>query len=404
MTSIPWYVLIILIPGVCAVIGWLTNVVAVKMLFRPYHAKKLGKFRFQGVLPKHHRHFARQLAGVITNDFMTTGEMVRQANLEHLFRKLKPVLEELIPSVLGELKDELSEGQKKLLTDDVLESIRPQIEAKLEEELPALIKWIETKADDALNLTDLIAQKVVDWGPIRLEEVIYEVSSQELKFIEYYGGIFGFLIGLGQYGLITLLPMNYLLPIVGMGVGVITNYLAIQMLFYPRQPRGIGPFKFQGLFPKRQGEIAQAQAKIAAAELIIADEIFIKLIDALIPKEIDDAAAEHYEDLIGSRFPAIKSMVEMVLTKDQRVALRLKMVDRFRALLPQISKMVATQAAEQIDVHKILFDKVATLPKLAFEQLLRGLFKEEEVYLVIYGGLLGGLMGLVQLGLISIRF
>lgn len=402
--TIPWYLLIILIPGICAVIGWFTNVVAVKMLFRPHHAKRLGKFRFQGVLPKHHRHFARQLAHAITNDFMTTGEMVRQANLKQLFQKLKPVLEELIPSVLGELRDELSENQKKLLSDELLESVRPQIEAQIEEELPALIEWVESKADEALNLTDLIAQKVVDWGPKRLEEVIYEVSSRELKFIELYGGIFGFLIGIGQYGLITLLPMHFLLPIVGAVVGLITNYLAIQMLFYPRQPRGIGPFKFQGLFPKRQEEIALSQAKIAAAELIIADEIFVKLIDAMIPQDIDDEAAQRYEDLLGSRFPAIKSMVEMVLTADQRSSLRLKMIDRFRSLLPQISKRVASQAAAQIDVHTILFEKVATLPKLAFEQLLRGLFKEEEVYLVIYGGLLGGLMGLVQLGLLSIRF
>jgi uncharacterized membrane protein YheB (UPF0754 family) len=71
-----WTVVLIVFPIVCGAIGYITNVLAVKMIFRPYDRISVFGLGFQGVLPKHQEHFARMLAQIITRDFVTTGDLV----------------------------------------------------------------------------------------------------------------------------------------------------------------------------------------------------------------------------------------------------------------------------------------------------------------------------------------
>ena len=59
-------------------------------------------------------------------------------------------------------------------------------------------------------------------------------------------------------------------------------------------------------------------------------------------------------------------------------------------------------ATTHIDVDGMLEKKLQGLAKSDFELLIRGLFEREEIYLIIYGGILGALMGGIQLFLVKI--
>lgn len=43
---------LLLSPVICALIGWFTNFLAVKMLFHPHKPIKIGPFTIQGIFPK----------------------------------------------------------------------------------------------------------------------------------------------------------------------------------------------------------------------------------------------------------------------------------------------------------------------------------------------------------------
>lgn len=397
---IPWWGLLILFPLACALIGWITNVIAVKMIFRPMDPKRLLGLRFQGVLPKHQAHFAREMGEVVTTDFITTGEMVERIDVDGLYRALKPLVERTFNEVVEDLRARLAEPQRALLSDAVIESVRKQVEKELEAELPSFAQQLRERADELVNLTDLVADKLAAIGPAKLEELIYRVARKELKFIEYYGGIFGFVIGLVQFGIINLFPIRYSLPIVGLIVGTVTNYLAIQMLFYPRLPKRVLFFKIQGLFPKRQDEIAMELAMIAADDFVVAREIFSLLSERMLPKEADRSVFEQYEAVLTARFPAVKAMLDSMLTPEQLDEFRTRLAVNYAKLMPAIAEALVEEAADQLDLRTILSQKVGALSKLRLEAMIRGLFKQEEFYLVVYGGLLGTVMGCVQLGLL----
>jgi len=285
-----------------------------------------------------------------------------------------------------------------MLTDEVIEAVHAKLHEELRGALPEIKAELCRRADELVDLTDALRDKITQLGPRHLEGVIYRIARKELKFIEYYGGIFGFLIGAVQLSLLFVAPLTWELPVVGAIVGIITNYLAIKMLFYPREARWIGPFKMQGLFPKRQAEIALAQAKVAAEDLILVDEIFAQLRDRLIPNQVDESLVEQIEGELDRRYPMVAATVQTILTQDQQEQFKGLLGRRFLELAPMVADEVIGVAAQEIDVEAIMVPKLATLPKLRFEELLRGLFNQEELYLVIYGGLLGAAMGFVQLG------
>jgi uncharacterized membrane protein YheB (UPF0754 family) len=397
---IPWYALLALFPLTCALIGWFTNVIAVKMIFRPLSPRRILGLRFQGVLPKHQAHFAREMGEVFTTDFITTGEMVERLDVARLYEALKPLIERTFGDVVTDLRARLTEPQRALISDSVIDSVRRQIEKEIEAELPAIAEQVQSQADELVDLTDLVADKLMEIGPAKLEELIYRVAAKELKFIEYYGAVFGFLIGLIQFGLISVFPIRYSLPIVGLVVGAVTNYLAVQMLFYPRQPRRLLFLKLQGLFPKRQDEIAEELAHIAAEDFVVAQEVFTLLSERMLPEEADKSVFEQYEAMLTARFPAIKAMLDSMLSPEQLEEFRTRLALHYAKLMPEIADALVKNAAEQLDLRAILNRKVAQLSKLRFELMIRGLFKQEEFYLVVYGGVLGCVMGAVQLGLL----
>lgn len=397
---IPWWMLLILFPTACALIGWITNVIAVRMIFRPLEPRRVLGLRFQGVVPKHQPHFAREMGEVITTDFITTGEMVERVDVERLYAALRPLVERTFNEVVDDLRARLDEPRRALISDQVVDSVRRQVEQEVKAELPAFAEQVRAQADEFVDLAALVADKLVAIGPGRLEELIYQVARKELTFIEYYGGIFGFVLGLLQFGVINIFPARLSLPIVGVVVGTVTNYLAIQMLFYPRRPRRLLLFKLQGLFPKRQDEIAQELANIAVADFVVAEEIFTLLSRRMLPRQADSTVFAQYEAMLAARFPTIKAMLDSMLTPEQLDEFRTRLTLHYSRLMPELADALVKEAADQLDIQQILNSKLAGLSKLRFEGLIRGLFKQEELYLVIYGGLLGGLMGCVQLGLL----
>ena len=68
-----------------------------------------------------------------------------------------------------------------------------------------------------------------------------------------------------------------LLPVAGLSIGWLTNYLAIKMLFHPKEPVNLGIITLQGVFPKRQDALGDKLGEVVSKELISTDEILEKV-------------------------------------------------------------------------------------------------------------------------------
>jgi uncharacterized membrane protein YheB (UPF0754 family) len=261
---------------------------------------------------------------------------------------------------------------------------------------------MKQRANDAVDLEVAISNKIMELGPDGLERIIYTVSRRELTFIEYYGGVFGFVLGLLQW-LVLQVAGDIALPIVGALVGTVTNWLAIQMLFKPEEPQKYlgGLVTYQGMFPKRQHEIASKMGQIAADDLIIPSEIFEELADKLLPETIDALAIEAWEAALRPKVPQLFQVADALVPTDSRPAMREKIANLASERLVDVKGQVVELATAQIDIHKMLTGALQSLKKSQFEQLIRGLFEREEGYLIVFGGILGAAIGALQLFLVS---
>ena len=395
-----WLLLLILFPVICALIGYLTNVVAVKMIFRPYERFAVLGVGFQGVLPKHLRHFCDMLGGVIGKELMGPGDLVDELAKPEAIAALETAGKELAAELIEEVRATLPENKRALLTEATIDALMNQVTAAAKHEVPKLVVRLRSEAEETIDLPAIVSEKLMEVGAEGVESVLYEVSRKELRFIELYGAVFGGALGLFQYAVLWLLG-DIALPIVGGVVGTVTNWLAIQMLFYPREPtRYLGIIKYQGMFPRRQHEIGLSLGKVAARDFVAPTELFHDLANRVAPETLDRPTLDRCEGWLRQRIPPLAQVVDGLLTEDEREALRGQIEQRYTSLRVEALGKLTVVAGDAVSVADLIESGVNDLPKMGFESIIRGLFEREEFYLVVYGGILGALMGGAQLALV----
>src|SRR5690606_13202859 len=113
--------------------------------------------------------------------------------------------------------------------------------------------------------------------PALANRMFLEVGAKELRFIVNSGLIFGFALGLLTIPLYLTIDSWLVLPLAGVVVGYLTNWIAVRLIFQPIYPHRFGPFVVQGLFMRRQPEVADVYARVIAEDVVtmgnVSDEL-----------------------------------------------------------------------------------------------------------------------------------
>jgi len=195
------------LPPIGAVIGWLTNRIAIKMLFRPHRPVRVLGMTFQGLLPRRRREFALSIAKTVERDLLTAEEITRFLEEvrweEEVERAVEGSLEKRLKDkrirlllkapLFGLIGREVIRQAKGVLTRTIIEKIR-------EHKGPLVEKFQES-----LAVEEIVTRKVEGFDMEKLESLLMELIAQELAYIEWVGAALGFLIGLAQMVLLLLL-------------------------------------------------------------------------------------------------------------------------------------------------------------------------------------------------------
>ncbi|CAN0601676.1 unnamed protein product, partial [Ectocarpus sp. 12 AP-2014] len=203
------------------------------------------------------------------------------------------------------------------------------------------------------------------------------------------------LLGAALAPLWATYPEPWLLPIGGFAIGFLTNWLAINLIFSPLRPRRILFWKVQGLFLRRQEEISEVWARLVAEELITVE----KVADAM----INGGHGDRTRAIIQKHLrPLLDNSVVMKLTAQVTVGMtgytELKKAMNQKAVLatrdvfgdPSFNRERAPVVAS------VLAGQMKALQPAEFQDILRPAFREEELQLMVVGGLFGALAGAAQ--------
>ncbi len=394
-----WLILFITVPTVTAIIGWITNLTAVKMIFYPAKFVGVGPAGWQGIIYKQGHKFATGVADMVSENLITPEELAARFSSKDLEEIIGKHMDPEVPETCAEIADELvGEGTWEKLPTNVKDMIVGQVKAQTRTISGEVFETVQGKATDVLDIHSLVYEQLSGPNIERLARLTKRIGKTEFKFIEYYGGVFGFIIGLGQVAAWQIMQTWWLMPIVGVLVGLITNWLAIQMIFRPQEPTKyfFGLITYQGLFAKRQKDIAKDYGETAEAE-ILTPKI---LIETLSKGEKASQMTAMIIDTVTGRIKAevdkFKGMIPMEITDDMlakaQIIVTRRLIEQAPAAMPELEEYLA----DKMQVRSTVEDKLGNMPKDDFEGVLRGIFEEDEFTLIVVGGVLGGAVGFLQ--------
>lgn len=186
-------------------IGYITNVVAVKMLFWPRHPVNLGFYVVQGVLPKRQAQIAQQLGELVEKELLSLDDVLERINTPKIQEKLVEKISEAIKYRLAEILPRIIPGRLIQMIGDTLDKVMRQEAANLIDQLFASGTEYLTQE---IQINKIVEEKVNTYDLNQLEAMIKGVTAPELTFIEVLGGVMGFIIGLVQVAIILFLPGN----------------------------------------------------------------------------------------------------------------------------------------------------------------------------------------------------
>lgn len=388
--------IVLLIPLISAAVGWFTNVVAIKMMFHPVEFVGIRPFLgWQGVIPANALRLAKVSNTLITEKLLSLRQLFDESfNAESFTGKLGAVIDDVTEQII----DEVANKHAKAMWDNAGEFMQNKVRTRVREEVVAVSHTIALDmADNIDGIMDIerTVLEAIERHKGLMGEMFYEVGRQEFKFIERSGLYFGFLFGIVQMVIWVLYPAPWILPAAGFGVGYFTNWVAIKLVFAPREPVKVGPITVQGLFHKRQPEVAEAFGRIVATRVLNADNIVRTVMEGDGAERMNEIVEHRVGELIA-KYEA-HPMAALVVPEEQRPALRAEVLERIQTEWPKPGGFFHTFSGQAVDLDSELERRMKALDRESYEGVLRPAFQQDEWKLIAAGAVLGTLAGFLQL-------
>lgn len=185
-------------------IGWITNWIAIKMLFRPHKEINLGLFKIQGLIPKRRAEIGSGIANIIQNELISVKDVISNIDREEFSKRLNSLIDEVLDKNLKKKVKEKFPLLQMFFTDKVAKDVGNTIKDIVMENQEKIFEIFSNYAEENIDFEVIISDKISNFSLDKLEEIITFLAKKELKHIEVIGAILGMIIGAVQY-LITLL-------------------------------------------------------------------------------------------------------------------------------------------------------------------------------------------------------
>ncbi len=409
--------LYLIIPITAAIMGWGTNVIALKMTFypiefigvradknewfgiKPMGWRGIGAIGWQGIIPSKAKSMAGRAVDLMTGKLIDIKEQFAQIRPEIVAQEMGTRLDDLAHAIINETMEE----EFPLLWNTLSKRRKEQIFAAAANEFPKVIEEImndiKENIEELLDIKSMVINELTKDKQL-LNNIFLTVGEQEFKFIERSGIYFGFFFGIIQMVIwYFIADYNWAwisLPVGGLIIGYATNWLALKLIFEPVNPIKFFFVTFQGLFLKRQKEVAKAYSAIVAAEILTTQNIFQTILNGKGSDKLIKILENHIQEAVDKTAGMSRSLIQLTSGTKKYEALKHHATERFIEELPNQVKTIFDYAEEALNIEGTMCEKMANLSPKEFQGFLRPIFQEDELKLILVGAFLGGVAGLLQ--------
>jgi uncharacterized membrane protein YheB (UPF0754 family) len=190
------------------------------------------------------------------------------------------------------------------------------------------------------------------------------------------------------------------IPLMSALIGWASNWLLIKMLFHPKKPVYVLGFTVQGIFPKRQMQFAAPLSTLVSKELLSFTELEAKITSPDNFKKIMPTVEIHVDDFLRNKLKEAFPMIGMLIGDRTINTLKEIFMNELETLFPVIMKSYMQNLQNDLDLEKLISDKLAAFSPDKLETVLYQTMGKELRLAGLIGGVLGFVIGLAQVLLI----
>jgi uncharacterized membrane protein YheB (UPF0754 family) len=385
------------IPIIAGLVGWSTNWLAIQLTFYPVEFQGIRKpfLGWQGIVPRSYKKMASICVDTTMSKLGTLSDIINSLEPKVLIDRMIHVL---IPKV-EIMVDDIMRKEKPVLWDNLPKAAKNKVYKHVKTELPkrldALVFDFQQDADQLINLKDLVITELGNDKKL-LNRIFLESGEKEFQFIINSGLYFGAAFGVIQMAIWYFFEAWWILPLFGLLVGYITNWIALNIVFRPLNPINLWKFSIQGIFLKRQKEVSKAWCDIVAFELLTIENFSKALLEGANSQKTKALVDKHIRNLIDESI-TLRTLAQVTLGPAGYANLK----DNMTELAFEYSKEPFKDKRFNEDraalVSDMIRERMEALSPEEFQGVLRPAFQEDEWMLILAGGILGLLAGFAQL-------
>jgi uncharacterized membrane protein YheB (UPF0754 family) len=192
------------------------------------------------------------------------------------------------------------------------------------------------------------------------------------------------------------------MPAFGFGVGFISDYIALNMLFRPIEPKKyLGFIPFQGLLHAQRDKVTRDYARILAEDLFSPEILFDGVLRGPGADKLFSLVGKEVSAAIDAQTGIAAPLVKMAVGTQRYNALKDNLVKMVLERLPTTLLEAQDYAMNVLDLENTIIDKMSQLTNEEYESILRPVFKDDEPTMIAVGAVLGGVVGELQVVLIE---
>jgi uncharacterized membrane protein YheB (UPF0754 family) len=383
------------VPILAAAVGWFTNWLAIQMSFYPVKFIGMGIIGWQGVIPRK----SEKMAHICIDR-----SMQHFGDLNAVYQKLEPqrIIEQVISQVtprLDEYIDEIMYEIQPVLWDNLPQFLRRRVYQWAREQLPSRVgDMVEDFGDDLDELVDLkvLLSRELAEHPDLMNRIFQQAGAVELRSVINRGAVIGGVLGAVMIPLWNWYPEPWLLPAGGFMIGFVTNWIAINLIFSPVRSRRLLFWKIQGLFLRRQPEISDIWAKLVANELITVEKVADAMVNGSHAHRTRAILQKHLRPLMDNS-TIIKLTAQITVGMTGYTELKKAVNQKALLATHDVFSDPGFNRERAPVVAGVLAEQMKALGPEEFQDILRPAFREDELQLMIVGGIFGALAGALQM-------
>jgi len=190
---------------------------------------------------------------------------------------------------------------------------------------------------------------------------------------------------------------SWLYPVFGFAVGWFTNFVALKVIFKPTDPVKICGSTIHGIFLKRQKEVSSTYARVVCVEIVHTKAMWDAILNG--PKKSNFYAMLRAHTIVFTEklVQGIKPFALVALGDDQFGELKECVANKVIERIPTIIDESYIYATEAMALEETIKERMKKLSSEEFESVLHPAFEEDEILLIMVGGVLGMIVGIIQL-------